>query len=227
MATTISGLSRSGSDAIAGDQCVAMHGLDWKAYRTMLRLRGERPAPKMVYLDGSLELVSPSYPHERLAIRLGQFVMEVVVGLDIPCIPTGRTTLRRKERRGGVEGDETFYLANATRVLGVDQIDLRRVPPPDLAIEAVHTHGARAALEVYRRLGVPEVWVCDGEALRIFVRQADGAYARSESSVVLPFLGAAEIHEWVARPRIASETEWVKGLRDWVRDTLAPRRAGP
>jgi Uma2 family endonuclease len=223
MATTIPNRSTT----IPGDQCVEMREIDWKGYVTMLRLRGERPIPRMIYLDGSLFLVTTSFPHERLAERLGIFVIEVVVGLDIPCVPAGGTMFRRREKRGGVEGDKTFYLANEVRVRGKEKIDLRTDPPPDLAIEAVYTHAAAAAVEVYRRLGVSEVWLCDEEGLHILVLRANGRYAESEASAAFPFLTEGEIFSWVGRPQSVSETEWVKEVRRWVRETLAPRRAGP
>src|SRR4051794_29774448 len=86
------------------DQCVVLRDIDWKGYTTLLRLRGERPVPRMVYLDGSVYLLSPSFPHENLKERLGTFVTEVVVGLGIPHIPSGSTTFRRRAKRGGVEG---------------------------------------------------------------------------------------------------------------------------
>src|SRR3954447_4640437 len=102
MATTLS--HRAASNLVEGDQWVTLRGLDWKGYLTMLRLRGERPVPRMVYLDGDLLLVSPSYSHEILAERLGLMVMVIVEGLDIPCKMAGSTTFRRRKKRGGVEG---------------------------------------------------------------------------------------------------------------------------
>ncbi len=212
------------STEIVGDQCLELRGLDWEGYKTMLRLRGERPVPRMVYLDGTLFLMSPSFPHERLGERLGYFVMEVVVGLNIPFVPAGHTTLRRRTRRGGVEADKSFYLANEARVRGKNRIKLRFDPPPDLAIEAVYSHGATAAVAVLRRLRVPEIWVCGEFELRILVRRANGRYVKVEASAAFPFLTAAEIFAWVQRPQSVSETEWVKELRVWVRDTLLPRR---
>jgi len=209
------------------DPCVVWNGLDWKGYVTMLRIRGERRRPRMIYLDGSLFLVTTSFHHERAAERLGIFVIEVVVGLDIPCVTAGQTTFRRRKKRCGIEGDKTFYLANEARIRGKDNIDLRVDPPPDLAIEAVYTHAAKAAIEVHRRLGVPEVWVCDESRFRILVRQANGRYAEAETSAAFPFVSAAEIFAWVQRPQTVSDTEWVKEVRRWVHDTLAPRFRGP
>src|SRR6516165_3500982 len=87
-----------------GDQCVEFPAIGWKGYCTLLRLRGARSMPRMIYLDGTVWLMSPAFPHERLSVRLGLFVMEVVVGLNIPCIPARSTTFRRRAKKGGVEG---------------------------------------------------------------------------------------------------------------------------
>ncbi len=66
-----------------GDPCVAIREIGWKGYCSLLRMRGDRSMPRMVYLDGTVWLKSPAFPHERLKTRLGQFVIELIVGLDI------------------------------------------------------------------------------------------------------------------------------------------------
>jgi len=205
------------------DQCVELHDIDWKGYSALLRFRGERSVPRMIYLDGTVWLMSRSLSHERLKERLDHFIMEVVVGLDIPCVPAGSTTLRRRRKRGGIEPDKAFYLANEKRVRGKKKLNLRTDPPPDLAIEAVYSHAADAAIEVYRRLKVPEVWVCDESELVILILQPSGRYAPSARSAAFPFLAADEIYDWVTRPETDSDTEWVTELRDWVKDTLVRR----
>src|SRR5580704_11360775 len=100
MATATINLTR---EAI-GDQCVEFRDIGWKGYSTLLQLRGERPMPRMVYLDGTVWLSSVDFPHERLKGRLDHFVMVVVVEFDIPCVPAGSTTFRRRAKKGGVEG---------------------------------------------------------------------------------------------------------------------------
>src|SRR4051812_39884249 len=177
----------------ARDESVVMHGVGRKGYCLTLRARGERNRPKLVYLDGDLYLTSPAYPHEFLRKRLGQSVMVVVEEFDIPCTPAGETTFRRRAKRGGVEADESFYLANEPRVRGKrhENLHLRRDPPPDLVIESVNTHAADASVEVWRRFGVPEVWVCDGDTLQVLALQADGRYLEVAESVSFPFLKSA------------------------------------
>jgi len=210
-----------------GDQCVELHDIGWKGYLTLLRLRGERSVPRMVYLDGTVWLMSPAYPHERLRIRLGWVVEAIVDELDIPFIAAASTTFRRRAKRGGVEGDQSYYLANEEKVRGKEKLYLKIDPPPDLAIEAVHSHDADAAVEVYRRFKVPEVWVCDESGLVILVLQPSGRYAASETSASFPFLRADEVGDWVRRPQTVSDTEWRKELRAWVRKTLKPRVRRP
>lgn len=215
-------------ETAAGDQCVVMRGIGWKGYSMMLRLRGERPRPRMVYLDGDLYLMSPAFPHERMAFRLGQFVMVIVEEFRIPCVPSRSTTFRRRKKEAGVEPDQSFYLANEARIRGKDQIQLRVDPPPDLVVEAVHTHDADAAVRAHKRFRVPEIWVADEDGVKILVRQANGRYAEVDSSAAFPFLKASEIADWILRPQTVSETEWQIEVRRWVRDVLASRReAGP
>lgn len=206
-----------------GDQCVVLRDIGWKGYSRLLKIRGERNIPRMVYLDGSLILMSPSLRHENFKERLGQFVTEVVVGLDLPCMLAGSTTLRRRSRRGGVEGDQTYYLSNLSRIRGKKKIDLRVDPPPDLAIEVVVSHDADEAIEVYRRFRVPEVWIYGHNELTILLLDANGRYAPTERSLAFPELTAAEIHSWIVRDQDDSDTDWIKALRRWVAEVLVPR----
>ena len=207
-----------------GDQLVELAGTDWKGYLTLLRLRGERSKPRIVYLDGKVLFMSPSYLHERLAERLGLLVVEVAVGLKIRFISSGHTTFRRAKKKGGVEGDKSFYFENAQKIRGQDRIQHRNDPPPDLVIEVVHSHGAEEALEVWRRFGVPEVWVRNSEELSIFVLNGGGRYVESPSSVVFPLLTASEILGWVGRSQDDDELAWIIDLRNWVRTEVFPRQ---
>ena len=100
------------------------------------------------------------------------------IDLEIPCIPTASTTFRRRAKRGGVEGDQTYYLANEERIRGKDKINLKDRPSPG--------SGDRGRLSATRLTrpsrsiagSVPEVWVCDESELVILVLQPNGQYAR-------------------------------------------------
>ncbi len=204
------------------DRWITM-GLDWPGYLGLLKALGERGVPRLTYLDGRVTLVSPGDTHELLKKRLAALVEDVLVGLGIDHVASGQTTLRRRPRKAGVEGDETYYIARAGVVAEKTRIDLRVDPPPDLAIEVVVSHPVKDALEVYRRLRVPEVWVCDGASLRILILGTDHRYAQAPASVALPLLTAAEILGWVQRPEALRNARWRQEIRAWVAATLAPR----
>ena len=200
---------------------------DWAGYRAMLKIRGERGSSRIIYLDGRLTLTSAGFSNEVIKKRLGTFIQEVATGLRIRAVFAGSTTLWWRRRRSGIEGDETYYFANYGKIAGKKEIDLRVDPPPDLAVEAVVSHPFKEALEVYRRLGVPEVWVCDGRTLRIMVLQADRSYGSATTSVSMTMLAAELILKWVQHDPDADDITWALAVRRWVADELAPQyRAG-
>jgi len=205
------------------DQVVEMRGVGWAGYKAVARLRRGRSRPKLIYLDGDLILVSPGQPHERLNERLRMFFGEVVDGLRIHFRSVGQTTWRRRREDVAVEGDQTYYIASEPLIRSKTKVDLRVDPPPDLAIEAVDTHKADHALEVYARLRVPEVWVGDKNRVRILVLGPDGAYIEVTHSLAFPQLSAVEIFDQVGRPRDTSDLDFRDEVRRWVREVLIPR----
>jgi Uma2 family endonuclease len=209
-----------------GDQFVTLRDIGWTGYRTLLRLKGDRRYPKLVYLDGSVTLESPSWVHEDRSERLGMIVSEVAFGCDIPFIPIRSTTIWRKRRMAGSEADVAYYVANEAALRGKTEIDLRVDPPPDLVVEVVHAHGPATAILAWKRLRVPEIWVYEDEELRIVVRRPNGRYVESKSSLAFPFLAPAEVRDWVERPTQLPFNEWMRALRAWVRDIIAPRARG-
>ncbi len=221
MATVVEPKHAAGMES---DQLVALEGIDWPGYVAMLRLRGERGLPRMTYLDGRLSLVSPSHRHETLKKLLDYFIAATLAGLDVPFVPAGSTTLRRRGKRGGVEGDETYYIANYAGMRGKTAIDLRVDPPPDLAVEVVVTHDADDAVEVHRRLGVPEVWICAPGEVVMLVLGEDGRYAPAAASAAVPGVTPAEVRDWLARPMDAGATAWMDEVRRWAAEVVAPRR---
>lgn len=223
MATTTIPETHDRTEA-AGDQCVVLRDVAWDDYETLLRIQGDRSVPRMTYLDGSLFLMSPSYPHEHLETRFGWLVMMLVMELNIPCAPSGSTTFRRRVKKAGVEPDLSYYFSNEASVRGrKTDIDLNADPPPDLVIEVAWTHKADAAIEVHRRLKVPEVWVWERDQLRALRLDANGAYAPTERSLAFPMLRLDEIESWVSKTVEEGETTWAKEFQDWVRRVLVPR----
>ena len=80
MAVALASLNQEHRSTRSGDDCdrvVLLQDVAWEDYERLLELRGERSVPRIAFLDGVVELMSPSLPHESLKSRIGQLV-EVV-----------------------------------------------------------------------------------------------------------------------------------------------------
>jgi Uma2 family endonuclease len=158
------------------DQRVILHGVPWSHYEVLLALRGEASVPRLTYLGGELELMSPSQDHERIKKLLARLLETYALAKTLPLNGFGSWTLRNALRERGAEPDECYVLGDAT---GKDR--------PDLAIEVVWTSGSLDKLAVYAGLGVGEVWFWREGRIEVYVLRV-GAYARLERSALLPDL---------------------------------------
>ena len=130
-------------------------------------------------------------------------------------------TFGRQGRRGGVEADTSFYVARVPEVAG-RLVDPATDPPPNLVIEAVHTHPVGKSHRTNLRPEVPEVWVYRRRKDRILAFRG-GRYVEVDRSLAFPFLAVEEVRDWVDRP-ITTDLQWRRPLRDWNRAVLASRR---
>src|SRR4051812_41535377 len=56
------------------DQRVILRGMTWKDFELMLTIRGDRAGVRMYYLDGEIELMSPSHSHEGIKTTIARLV---------------------------------------------------------------------------------------------------------------------------------------------------------
>lgn len=183
------------------DQRIVMNNVPWSAYEAQLALRGDAPVPRIAYLDGAMELMSPSRDHERLKSYIGRLVEAYALERNVDLSPYGAWTLREPPRTAGLEPDECYLIGDQQR------------DRPDLAIEVVWTHGGLDKLEIYRRLGVPEVWVWREGSLQVFVLRGDG-YQPSDRSEQLAGIDIEVLASFLDRP---TAMQAVRGYRETLR----------
>jgi Uma2 family endonuclease len=175
------------------DQFVVMHDVPWSHYEVMLAIRGDAPRPRIAYLNGELELMSPSKEHELITSMLDRLVQVAAEVLDVDLWPVRSWTVRRAPTERGVEPDACFTLG-----------DPRGRDAPDLAIEVAWTRGGIDKLEIYRGLNVPEVWFWRSDELAVHVLE-DGQYTSAPASGILPGLSLALVAKLVhEHPRAAT-----------------------
>jgi Uma2 family endonuclease len=153
------------------EQRVLLTGVPWSTY-VVLRDSIESPGVRMTYLQGLLEIMSPSRAHEVDKTQVARLLELFCLERDIPLFGYGSTTFRKEEKERGLEPDECYCRGADKEV-------------PDVALEVIKTRGAIDKLDVYRGLGVCEVWVFEDGAFSLFTLRVD-AYEAIETSEVLP-----------------------------------------
>ncbi len=208
--------------AAVDGQRFLLRGIPWSGYEAMLAILDERPI-RVTYDRGDLELMSPSIPHEEVGRLLGLFVQALAEELGFPCLGLKSATWRKRLEERGLEADESFYLANAERIVALGKkIDLEFDPPPDLCIEVEITRSALQRMPIYAALGVPEVWRHDGETLKVATLGPDRTYFYGDQSPSMPFLPIAEVVRLVALAEGMEHARWGRMVRSWIRKTLPP-----
>ena len=182
------------------DQRVILRDLGWDEYEAVLVMRGESSAVRIAYLEGALELMSPSRDHETLKKKLARILEAYAEELGVELEGYGSWTLKRREAERGAEPDECYSIGPAGEV-------------PDLAIEVIWTSGGLDKLEIYRRLGVRELWVWQRGEISVFGLRGD-RYERLVRSELLPQIDLDLVRSLLDAP---SQSAAVRELRERLR----------
>ncbi|WP_341734946.1 Uma2 family endonuclease [Microcoleus sp. EPA2] len=135
---------------------------------------------RLTYLDGCLEIIgSFSEEHEESKNTLGQVLEIYMRTKDIRFYGRGSTTIGMKELGARKEPDESYCLGTRKSV-------------PDLAIEVTVTSGGIDTLEIYRRIGVREVWFWEDGVISVYCLRSTG-YELVSKSELLPELDLRSI----------------------------------
>src|SRR3954452_21376618 len=76
------------------DGRIVMHGVPWSHYEAQLALRGDTSSPRISYLNGTMELMSPSKHHERIKSYIGRLVEAFALERGLGLSPYGAWTLK-------------------------------------------------------------------------------------------------------------------------------------
>ncbi|NUQ65148.1 MAG: hypothetical protein HUU20_22005 [Pirellulales bacterium] len=71
-------------------------------------------------------------------------------------------------------------------------------------------------LQIYAALGVPEVWICDGDVFDVHQLKPSGSYIRHDRSLTFPFLPTKHVQAFLNEGKTADETRWIRSFRSWV-----------
>ena len=179
---------------------VTIPAVTWEEFESILEEMGDRRVARIAYSHNTLEITVPRPDHELPTDLIGDMVKTILRTLRIRYQPFGSTTFK-KQGIAGIEPDACFYIQNYEQMIGKRQLQAGD-PPPDLAIETDVTSGT--AIEAYKAIAVPEVWIYANGELKIYLLQA-GEYLQSDRSAIFPQL---PIGEWVKQ---AIDRAWAVG----------------
>jgi Uma2 family endonuclease len=162
-------------DMPEGDHIVVLHDVTWEDYERILEIRGEHSAPRISYLEGELEIMSPGKDHEIIRSLIGRLLEAWCLDRGIEIMPVGSWTLKERKDLRGAEADECYIFGTKHR------------ERPQLAIEVEWTRRGIDKLAVYERLGVDEVWFWRRGVIEVYVL-TEGTFTRIERSRLLPDL---------------------------------------
>lgn len=194
-----------------------LRDVSWDEYEELLAQMGNKAGYRVSYDEGRLEIMSPRSDHEKpkdFILRLAQVFSEET---DTMLETLGSTTYRVRKKLKGAEPDTSFYVQNAARMIGWQTLDLEVDPPPDVVVEIDTTNESLSKFSIYAALGVPEIWLYDGNKM-LFYQLANQHYTEIPSSLAFPLLAAEVLTEFLERSRTEGQTAALRAFRQWARE---------
>jgi Uma2 family endonuclease len=136
-----------------------IHHVSWQQLEEIDRALSKLGKFRLAYLDKTLEIMPISDEHEEFKSTIGLLLDAYMRMAKIRFYKRGGPTLGSQDLEARVEPDESYNL------------DTRK-PYPDLIVEVVKTSGGVDKLEIYRRMGVSEVWFWEDGVLELYQLQS-------------------------------------------------------
>ena len=183
IAEKIDDLQRHTTDS---EQLLIINDISWQMYESLLADLEDNSHLRIAYLEGILEIISPSRRHEFIKTNIGRLLDVYFEETRTRFYGLGSTTFRQESVARGIEPDECYCINSGK-------------PVPDIAIEVVVTSGGINSLEIYRGLQVPEVWFWENNCFSLYCLN-DENYQIVAKSKFLPQLDLSLLAGYVSSP---------------------------
>jgi Uma2 family endonuclease len=182
------------------DSCLTLREVSWSEFESLEAAFESVGGIKFAYLDGILEIMTVSPEHEETKGTIRALLEAYLREKSIRFYIKGSPTLGSKELGARKEPDESYNFLTKKAI-------------PDLAIEVVFTSGGIDKLQLYKRLGIPEVWFWEDGVLSIYCLREE--YEKVDRSELLPELDIALLVRYITYfDQYDAVTEFIKALRE-------------
>ena len=195
--------------------------VSWHAYKTLVDDLSPRSPICIAYDGRNMELMVRGPMHHRHAKWIDRLIMTIADESGIQFEDLGETTWEREEIGRGIEADLS-YVFTPTKIQAVrDAVDresnkVADYPDPDLVVEVDISPPQLDREGIYSALGVPEVWIFDGQILSIHRLGPEGTYSQVEASGWLS-VRAEQAARWLTVEDRRDRRAWTDRLADWFR----------
>lgn len=196
-----------------------LRNISWHTYQSLVADFERSPTVRLTYDRGTLEIRMPLDPHESYKKLIGRLIEAATEELVLEVRSLGSRTCNREDLTSGLEPDQCYYIQNEPIVRGVDRIDLNQLAPPDLAVEIDITSSSLDRFEIYKNLGVPEVWRFNGDCLTINLLKA-GRYVGTERSIALSPLQTEDFSRFLLSDQAIGENRLLRQFRQTIRSKV-------
>ncbi|MGK7872029.1 MAG: Uma2 family endonuclease [Xenococcaceae cyanobacterium] len=184
---------------LAQEHYLIFSGISWSQLEAIEAAFENVAGVRFIYLDGLLEIMTISPEPEETKRTIGLLLEAYMREKDIRFYGRGGPTLGSEEQRARKEPDESYNLESKKAI-------------PDLVIEIIFTSGGIDKLQLYKRLGVPEVWFWEDGILDVYHLTEE--YERLERSELLPDLDLSLLRRYITyHDQYDAVTEFIKALR--------------
>lgn len=182
------------------DSCLTLKEVSWSQFESLEAAFESVGGIRFAYLDGILEIMTVSPEHEETKSTLSVLLEAYLREKSIRFYIKGGPTLGSKELGAIKEPDESYNLQTKKAI-------------PDLVIEVVFTSGGIDKLQLYKRLGIPEVWFWEDGVLSIYCLREE--YEQVDRSELLPELDIALLVRYITYfDQYDAVIEFIKDLRE-------------
>ena len=118
------------------EQRLILYGVNWQQYKTLQATLNDFPGLRMFYLEGTLEIMSPSPEQEVDKTTIARLIEIHALERDIDLTGYGSTTFRKPAQERGLEPDECYCFGQLKEF-------------PDIALEVIVSSGGIDKVSIY------------------------------------------------------------------------------
>ncbi len=142
-------------ESITCKNLLLIYDVTWNQLETIETSFQEIGCIRFTYLDGVLQIMNLSLEHEETKFIIDALLTAYMRVKGIRFYGRGSTTIGNKTMGGKKEPDQSYNIHYKKAI-------------PDLVIEVVVSSGGINTLDLYQRIGIPEVWFWEDGVLSVY-----------------------------------------------------------